>query len=306
MSSTRDLRTLQEQSKRALERRIGAIERELTAVYASVRKEIRDELAAAYERYAVDGVLTRAEMTKYNRLTNLEKRLNKILGKGTQKTRAKIHALTSSQYQESFFRHAWSIEQNLGVGLSWGELSENVIREAVENDLASIAQDRLRRGSRERIRRSIAQGLARGSSFPQMAKEVGKAINGTRHDALRIARTEGHRAQIKGVQKGMEKTKELGIEGAEVWDAALDESTRSSHGQLDGEPKNEEKGGWRIPGTNTWTEGPGQSGIPQEDINCRCAVRFEVKDIPPKVRRIRDEGMKPYKSYSEWKKEKGQ
>lgn len=304
MSSRRDFRSLQERNRRALDRRLGRVERDLTRVYASVANEIRDELAKVYEKYAVGGKLTRAEMAKYNRLNNLEKQLNKIMGRGTNSARAKIRGLTASQYQEAFFRHAYAVEQNLGVGLSWGRLRENVIKEAVDNDLALIGQERLRRRGRERVRRTIAQGLARGASFPQMARDMSEVVKGSRSDAIRIARTEGHRAQVMGVQKGFERTKELGIEGREIWDGALDRSTRDSHGDLDGTPKNEEQGGWRIPGTNTWTPGPGQSGIPEEDINCRCAVRFEITDIPTKVRRVQGEGLKPYQSYSSWKKDK--
>ena len=52
-------------------------------------------------------------------------------------------------------------------------------------------------------------------------------------------------------------------------------------------------------------EGPGLSGDPAFDINCRCAVRPQVDDYAPRVRRIRGEGVQPYQTYTEWAKNKG-
>jgi len=138
-----------------------------------------------------------------------------------------------------------------------------------------------------------------------MATDIQLAINGTRYDALRIARTEAGRAQVMGSQRTFQRAEDLGIEGVQVWVATLDARTRDTHGKLDGKIYNAEKGGWRIPGTNTWTPGPHQSGIAKEDINCRCAIDYRVNEDAPEVRRIRGEGTRPYITYAEWLQLKG-
>lgn len=302
--SRRDLSSLFARVERELAKRIGRTERELTQVYASVREDIEAELSKVYRKYAVDGELTRAHMAKYNRLEKLEKQINKKLGAGVNSARSRIDRLSRDSYNESFFRHAWAIEQNMGVRVGWGQLREETIRRAVENDLANVAKTRLRERGRERIRTVLAQGLARGDSFSRMSREVNKAIRGTRNDAIRIARTEGQRAQQLGAQDTYNRAKEEGIELEEFWVASLDDRTRVSHGELDGKKKGE-KGFW-VPSLNTHVEGPLQSGEPEFDIMCRCTTRVEIADLSPEKRRARDEGMRDYVTYEDWKRERGQ
>ena len=54
-----------------------------------------------------------------------------------------------------------------------------------------------------------------------------------------------------------------------------------------------------------WVSGPGLSGYPRFDINCRCITRAEIAGYPAKVRRIRDEGIQPYITYDDWARERG-
>jgi hypothetical protein len=296
--ATRDLNRLFASSDRSLERNIAVVERELRQVYRETLDKIQAQLARAYERYSVAGELTRAEMTKYNRLASLERDLNKIVGTSTQKARAATRRLQAQQFNESFFRHAWAIEQHVGVGISWGRVPQAAVRAAVENPLALIAEDRLRTLGRERIRRTIAQGLVRGDSFPRMAREIRAAINGQFSDAVRIVRTEGMRAATMGAQELYDHAEDRGIEGVEVWVATLDDRTRDSHADMDGREADDD-GMFTLP-SGLRTEGPQQSGDPAEDINCRCRVVYRIKELSPTLRRIRGEGVQPYQTFRQW------
>lgn len=292
-------------AQRRLEKAAAKVEQEIAKAYRRAREEIKTEIAEAYEKYAIEGKLTRAEMAKYNRNITLEKNLTKLLGDADAQAIRLGKRLTKEQYEESFFLRAWSLDNQMKSRLRWGTVSQEAVRAIVENDLAKIARTRLKRNSRERIRSAIASGLTRGDSYAQMAEQINGVIKGSRSDALRIARTEAHRAQVEGGQKAYEKADDLGIAGNQYWIATLDDRTRDRHGELDGKPRDKEKGGWRVPGTNTYTPGPSQSGIASFDINCRCAVEYRVDDDAPSVRRIRGEGEKPYITYEDWKKERG-
>ena len=298
------LRQLYAIAERRLSKRIGRTEKEITRVYAQVREDIRAELSKTYERYAVNGELTRAEMTKYNRLTNLENSLTRRLNDADAQAINLNRRLSRTQYEEAFFNRAWAIDQGLEARLTWGRLNDDAVRAAVENPLARIANRRLRANSRERIRATLASGLTRGDSFAAMSREIRNVINGSRKDAIRIARTEGQRAQAMGAQKSYERAAELGVEGREYWMATLDDRTRDRHGQLDGVPKDEEHGGWRVPDTNTYTPGPLQSGIASFDINCRCTTEYRINDEAPSVRRIRGEDVVEYQTYEDWDKKR--
>lgn len=304
MAARRDLERLERITQRALGASLAAYEREIRSIYDTVLSEARAELATMYERYSVAGELTHAQMTKYNRLTNLERELNRIVGLGTQRSRAAIERLTREQYEESFFRHAWALEQNVGASMRWGVLRPESVAAAVENPLRLIAEDRLRTLGREKVRRAVAQGLARGDSFPKMARGLRNAIvakgkESLAYNAVRVARTEGGRAQTLGTLLTYEKAEEQGVELERVWMASLDDRTRDSHGAMDGVVATE--AGFPFPGFGH-VEGPRLVGDPAEDINCRCTIISRVKDLPPPVlRRIRDQGVQPYKTYEQWK-----
>ena len=289
-------------NERALAKRIGFTERELAGIYADVLSEIREKLARVYERYAVAGELTRAEMTKYNRLTALEKELNRVMGHGTQLAHNSINRLTADMYQESFFRYGWAIDSDTGLRLNWGVFRPEAIRAAVENPLADIAFDRLRQVSRERIRRTVASGLIRGDSFDRMAREMRRGLALTQSDALRIARTEGGRAQTLGQLECYQKADDLGVGIREFWMASLDDRTRDSHGEMDGVEKTES--GFPFPGLG-FVEGPRLTGVAAEDINCRCTIRPQVGELAPELRRDRERGIVPFENYNEWQKSTG-
>ena len=300
----RDLQSLERVVGRALDRSLRVLEREIISIYTSVRDEVQAVLAEVYRKYSIDGVLTRAQMSKYNRLANLEKQLNTIVGHGTQKTRATIERLTRQQYNEAFFRHGWAVDQHLGVSLKWGLLRTQDIAAAVENPLRLIAEDRLRTLGREKIRRVVAQGLVRGDSYAQMSREIQNAIlakgkESLRYNALRVARTEGGRAQTLGTLAAYDEAERQGVEMERVWVATLDDRTRDTHQDMDGVVEGDDG---LFPTPVGRVAGPRLSGVPEFDINCRCTIIAQVKDLPIELeRRIRDEGVKPYQTYREWR-----
>ncbi len=306
MSTRRSLTRLHQQISDELSRRIGSVQRELQSVYRDVREEVQDEIAKMHERYAVQGELRRAEMTKYNRLTNLEKRLNKIAGRGSQKARARLTRLRETQFNAAFFRYAWAIEQHTGIQISWGMFSEDAVKAAIESDLYNRAVQELTRQNARRINRTVAESITRGSSFSRMSRDIRRQVGNTRRDADRIARTEGARAQSIGQRKLHEQARDKGIDGNRVWIATLDDRTRVTppdkydHGRLDGKEADPEKGFW-IEQLGCYIPGPHESGEPAFDINCRCDVRYEVEELAPELRRIRDEeGLQPYVTFDEW------
>jgi SPP1 gp7 family putative phage head morphogenesis protein len=176
--------------------------------------------------------------------------------------------------------------------------------------LRDISFKRLRGDFALQVDRVITQGLIQGHSYPKMAKAIKEMVverNAT--DAVRIARTEGHRAAVQGALDNYDEARELGVECEQIWDATLDGKTRPEHGALDGKPAQEHNGElmWHATapdGQDIWTPGPGLSGNASMDINCRCRVRGQIDDYGPKVRRMRDEGLRDYITYDDWIKEK--
>ena len=303
---TRNLTELQDQVARTIDAYGRTIEREILYNYAAALDAIRVDLAKVYERYAVNGELTHAEMSKFNRLTRLEKQVVDEMRPVYAKDQRLIDRMKVVTFIMSFYRNAWAIDQSSGVALKWGLLNPEAVKAAVVNDFTELAYRKLRQDGLIRAQRAIRQGIIQGSSYPKMARLIKEQlIEPSVYDAMRIARTEGQRAMVQGQQATYNKAEDLGVEMQQVWDATLDSRTRDSHGKLDGVPAKEDASGryWltdvgRVPG-------PLQSGVASFDIHCRCRVRGQIEGYEPKVRRVRDKGIQPYQTYKEWAKENG-
>jgi SPP1 gp7 family putative phage head morphogenesis protein len=280
-------------------------ERELQQIYIDQLKEIRAIMSMVYEKYAEDGILTKAEMTRYNRLATLESQLIKLAGDSAKASTRLIQRMQPEVYQEAFFRYAWALDMDNQIRLSYGLINPAAIKASLINDMEKIAIERYAANAKLRIRQALQNGLIQGQGYVAMATDIKTAINATAFEALRIMRTEGQTAQNAGAEDVYDQAREQGVKGQEIWVATLDDRTRDSHGDMDGVAK-EDDGLFHIPASDKTdaetTPYPGWEGLSAGNrINCRCTTRFEVEGYEPQVRRVRGEGVIKYQTYTEWK-----
>lgn len=120
---------------------------------------------------------------------------------------------------------------------------------------------------KRKITAQVSRSIATGMTFAQMAQQLAGQTRIGYNNAVRIARTEGHRIQTTATMDAMEAAKDRGADVVKQWDSTLDAKTRDSHAQVDGEVRELDKrfsNGLRYPGD------PGGSAA--EVINCRCAL----------------------------------
>jgi hypothetical protein len=125
---------------------------------------------------------------------------------------------------------------------------------------------------KNKITAQVSRGIATGMSFKQVAQQLAGITNIGFNNAVRIARTEGHRIQVQSSMDACYKAKEKGCDVVKQWDSSLDARTRESHAKVDGEIRElDEKfsNGLRFPG-----DPHGKAG---EVINCRCALLQRAK-----------------------------
>ena len=124
------------------------------------------------------------------------------------------------------------------------------------------------------IRAELSRGIANGSTWNDVARKIGKAFKNTPfskayNNSMRIARTEGHRVQIRSAMDAQQAAKDKGADVVKQWDATLDDRTRETHRMLDGQIRELDEpfevGGMRA-------DAPGMFNNPAEDCNCRCAL----------------------------------
>lgn len=120
---------------------------------------------------------------------------------------------------------------------------------------------------KKKITAQVSRSIATGMTYAQTAKQLANYTRVGYNNAIRIARTEGHRIQTTATMDVMEAAKEKGADIVKQWDATLDDSTRESHVAVDGEIRELDQpfsNGLMFPGD--------PAGSAAEVINCRCAL----------------------------------
>jgi hypothetical protein len=282
----------------------GAV-RELRRNYNKALEVTKLKLWRLYEKYAKEGSLTYAEMTKYNRLQALHADLVRDFQETFRTNGHIVKKLAEEAYHASYFRMGWQIMEGAKVEGRWGLLPPDLIKIAIQKPYSGLTLNqiwtRAKAGALTDIERSIVQGMVQGESYPKMAQRVAAVVDKKKWEAERIAHTEAHRLSVEAQKAAYDRAAEMGIEVQQIWDATLDDRTRETHAAMDGEVA-DENGMFHTP----WglVSGPGIEGPPEEVINCRCRLVGQVEGFEPQFRISRDaEGrnqITPYQTYEEW------
>jgi SPP1 gp7 family putative phage head morphogenesis protein len=125
---------------------------------------------------------------------------------------------------------------------------------------------------KKKITAQVSRGIATGMSYQQVAKQLAGYTNIGYNNAVRIARTEGHRVQVQSGMDACYKAAEMGCNVVKQWDSTMDKRTRESHAMLDGQIRELDEpfsNGLMFPGD--------PDGEAAEVINCRCALLQRAK-----------------------------
>jgi uncharacterized protein with gpF-like domain len=281
---------------------IDLLERDLKVEYSKALNQLNYELSKYYGKYE----MTYQEMNKYNRLKGLMKEIDAQVRGLSGNLNSVMRDGLGRIYSETYYRTAYAMEKGVQAKLAYTMIDPKVITASIQNPISGLTlNERLRERQREviiRIKSSITQGLIAGDSYKDMADRIRHGVDMEVSKSVRIARTEGHRCQQIGRRESLEHAENQGVVGHYVWNSALDGSTRDSHRSMDGVHAGKD-GYFTLPG-GARTKAPGLSGDPSEDINCRCDVIYQIEGFEPTVRRIRGEGVVPYKTYNEWYKKR--
>lgn len=280
--------------------------KEIQKQLSKVLTSIYGEMQKIYDKYAINGKLTRVEMTKYNKYETMEKLILSKLDPAIKANIKTIQKLLPSQFNESFFHYAWAIDQASGLRLSWGNVNTKSLLAAfdITNPKNIELQEALKNygpTAKKRIRAALLNGLSLGKSYDKMARDLKKVISAINNDTLRIIRTEGQSALNAGQAIVYARAQENGIEGNEVWVATKDARTRDAHGYADGQVRGKD-GYFNVGGEKALY--PGDPALSAGNrINCRCTTRFEIAGYSPQLMRTRDEGVIPYQNFTEYSKQ---
>jgi len=158
---------------------------------------------------------------------------------------------------------------DLGVSFSPDMADPNVVR-FLENRSQRFAEEVLET-TWVQLKDSLSEGVQAGEGIPELAVRVDTVMDSRKSSAETIARTE-----VVGANNGgtLLSWKQSGVVESKEWLTALDgrerDTHRAAHGQRVGIDEDFSVGAGSGPA-------PGQIGLAEEDINCRCSMRPVVK-----------------------------
>lgn len=161
----------------------------------------------------------------------------------------------------------------------WYNFMQNYAKTKAGKRIVSIAESG-REQAVKLIKLVLEQSATEGWGADETARAIrksllsdGQAINQWR--ALRIARTEIVTASNQGAMEG---AKSLDMPMEKFWIATYDSRTRDTHSVMEEQNPKDMSEDFQV--GDYMMDSPGDaSGGPEETINCRCSIAFDVKNI---------------------------
>jgi SPP1 gp7 family putative phage head morphogenesis protein len=132
---------------------------------------------------------------------------------------------------------------------------------------------KVNRVTQERLRVVLERGSDAGKPYAEIEKDIARVFEVAKGSRARaIAQTEIPRASNFASK---ESYRQLGVEKKE-WQATEDDVTRDTHAEMNGQVV--EINEMFVSPSGAQADYPGDFGVPEEDINCRCGVLPVVEE----------------------------
>lgn len=246
--------------------------RQLKQVYAQARKDCETKIRALSGRTDMENLQSIIWQKQYQEA--LKAQIDGILDILNANSFQTIAEYLGECYENGFFGTLYDL-QGQGIPLIF-PINQEEVAEALQVD-SKISQGYYQRLGedtsvlKKSIRAELSRGIVNGESWNQIAVHIANGMNSpfnkAFNNALRIARTEGHRVQQEATWHCQQRAKSKGADVLKQWDSTLDSATRPHHVELDGQVRELEEL-FEVAGHMAMY--PGGFGIASEDIHCRC------------------------------------
>lgn len=283
---------------------------QLKKTYANALKEIKIHIRDLQqdidilERANPDNKsLVRSKIYQLNYQKAMEEQLNSVIDMLKTSNTKTTQSFLTKMYEDSFLGINYDLQKQ-GIPVIMPINHKKIV------DVINMPTEKLNFKDRtynnveelkKVVKAEISRGIAVGSSYNDIAKQVSLLTEVDYNKAKRIVRTEGGRVSSQAKLQSIQEAKKRGADVVKVWDATLDMKTRTYHLQLDGKWAEVDKP-FKIGGMEPMA--PHDFGRPEEDINCRCVLlsmpRWDLEDTYSKRDNITGELIE-CSGYEDWK-----
>lgn len=263
-------------------------QKELLKLNLSREKQIISDLKQAYQKALQDINVKIADLLARTDIQNLQSIIYQV--QYQKELKDQISAFldllhrgnfeTISKYLAECYENGWIGTlydlQGQGVPLLFRIDQEQVIMAVETNSkLSKKLYESLGldiKSLKKSVRSELSRGISQSLAYKDIARNLANVANISFNNAVRIARTEGHRISQEATYNCQLEAKKRGCKILKRWDSTLDKRTRGTHQRLDGQTVDVEEPFVLNKGGREYTAMyPSGFGVASEDINCRCA-----------------------------------
>lgn len=278
---------------RQSEKMLNELEAKIHKEYAQASKEMADKATAYFNRFKSkdleqrdryeSGEISKKEYTEWRkrqmatgkRYIAMRDTLAKDLTNTDKIAMKMVNQALPDVYALNMNYGTYSIEKDSKINTSFTLYNHAAVERLIKdnpkllpNPKVDIPKDL--RWNQQHIQSAITQGILQGKSIPKIAKDLQRVAGMDENAAIRNARTAMTGAQNGGRLDSMKRAAARGIGVKKGWLSTLDNVTRDSHVDLDGEVQEIDR-----PFSNGLMYPGDASGIPAEVYNCRCRLTHE-------------------------------
>lgn len=241
---------------------------DLKQAYKKALKDIDAKIAALLARKDIENLQSIIYQVQYQNA--LKDQINAFLDLLHNENFERISDYLLKCYENGWIGTLYDL-QGQGIPLMFRIDQEQVIKAVETNSkLSKKLYDSLGldiEALKKSVREELSRGISQSFSYAEIARNLKNAANISYNNAVRIARTEGHRINQEATYNCQMEAKKRGCEIVKVWDSTLDKRTRRTHQELDGQTVEVDKP-FVINGHKAMY--PSGFGVASLDINCRC------------------------------------
>lgn len=304
----KDLEYYLAQARRIEAHRDASFEKEIKKLYTDLLRDLRATLSDAYTKWGTDDQLTFADLQKVGYDARFLQEIQQRVDVATKMQAARLKTTVKEAYELSYKSMVEGVEKAAGNATELKKLfkgslaiTPEQIKAVVNNPIAGLTlNDRLEKNRKDiiyNIKQTVGVGLMNGDRYTTMAKRIAENLDGDYKKAIRIVRTEAHRVRetghvdaAHGIDTVLQNNSEFRM--VKTWKTMKDERVRPQQWRRTkkGAKKSMGKGANHIKmdgqtvladepfdlGGGVTADAPGQSGVAEHDINCRCYVSYEM------------------------------
>ena len=281
----------------------------LSRVYRQAQRDIDEKLKAWQEGHAAreakyrqqlkDGKMSQADFDAWLRGQVFQERqwlarrdqIDEILLNADREAQRIVNDGKLGVFATNANYIGYKLEHDANINTGFTLYDQHTVARLIENDpqilpkaAPGVKKDKAYTYYNKLMNSAITQGIVEGETIPQIAKRI---VNTTGEwsyaSAVRNARTAFTGAQNAGRVEGLHQAQELGLKVQKKWLATLDDRTRDTHQDLDGQIREVDEP-FEVDGMEI--DYPGDpTADPSLVYNCRCTLVYVYPDYPSEMER---------------------